>query len=231
MMMQSERYIPEVYRKERDIKVLTRLFDIIFTFCKYQVDNLGSVYDAYKCPEQFLPFFAKTLNFDYNYADTVTANRRIIDAFAIMERNKGSEIGLKMATALSLTSMSIAQDNDELIDNASDYIEILNNIRIAISYEDGVIQIDYPNIYSLVRYLLDYVRPVGMIVDLRAVVGTDIRREAMLIYATLLNDTHAYIPEIESGVSKSFINFSGYAMDNWLEANNNDFDIELNGGE
>jgi hypothetical protein len=70
-----------------------------------------------------------------------------------------------------------------------------------------------------------------MIVDLRAVVGTDIRREAMLIYATLLNDTHAYIPEIESGVSKSFINFSGYAMDNWLEANNNDFDIELNGGE
>lgn len=231
MMMQSERYIPEVYRKERDIKVLTRLFDIIFTFCKYQVDNLGSVYDAYKCPEQFLPFFAKTLNFDYNYADTVTANRRIIDAFAIMERNKGSEIGLKMATALSLTSMSIAQDNDELIDIASDYIEILNNIRIAISYEDGVIQIDYPNIYSLVRYLLDYVRPVGMIIDLRAVVGTDIHREAMLIYATLLNDTHAYIPEIESGVSKSFINFSGYAMDNWLEANNNDFDIELNGGE
>lgn len=231
MMMQSERYIPEVYRKERDIKVLTRLFDIIFTFCKYQVDNLGSVYDAYKCPEQFLPFFAKTLNFDYNYADTVTANRRIIDAFAIMERNKGSEIGLKMATALSLTSMSIAQDSNELIDIASDYIEILNNIRIAISYEDGVIQIDYPNIYSLVRYLLDYVRPVGMIIDLRAVVGTDIRREAMLIYATLLNDTHAYIPEIESGVSKSFINFSGYAMDNWLEANNNDFDIELNGGE
>ena len=231
MMMQSERYIPEVYRKERDIKVLTRLFDIIFTFCKYQVDNLGSVYDAYKCPEQFLPFFAKTLNFDYNYADTVTANRRIIDAFATMERNKGSEIGLKMATALSLTSMSIAQDNDELIDIASDYIEILNNIRIAISYEDGVIQIDYPNIYSLVRYLLDYVRPVGMIIDLRAVVGTDIHREAMLIYATILNDTHAYIPEIESGVSKSFINFSGYAMDNWLEANNNDFDIELNGGE
>lgn len=231
MMMQSERYIPEVYRKERDIKVLTRLFDIIFTFCKYQVDNLGSVYDAYTCPEQFLPFFAKTLNFDYNYADTVTANRRIIDAFAIMERNKGSEIGLKMATALSLTSMSIAQDNDELIDIASDYIEILNNIRIAISYEDGVIQIDYPNIYSLVRYLLDYVRPVGMIIDLRAVVGTDIHREAMLIYATILNDTHAYIPEIESGVSKSFINFSGYAMDNWLEANNNDFDIELNGGE
>lgn len=231
MMMQSERYIPEVYRKERDIKVLTRLFDIIFTFCKYQVDNLGSVYDAYKCPEQFLPFFAKTLNFDYNYADTVTANRRIIDAFAIMERNKGSEIGLKIATALSLTSMSIAQDNDELIDIASDYIEILNNIRIAISYEDGVIQIDYPNIYSLVRYLLDYVRPVGMIIDLRAVVGTDIHREAMLIYATILNDTHAYISEIESGVSRSFINFSGYAMDNWLEANNNDFDIELNGGE
>lgn len=231
MMMQSEKYIPQVYRKERDIQVLTRLFDMIFTFCKYHIDNLGNVYDAYKCPEQFLPFFAKTLNFDYNYADTVTSNRRIIDSFAIMEHNRGSEIGIRMATALSLTSMSVAQDNDELIDIASDYIEILNNIRMAINYEDGIIQIDYPNIYTLVRYLLDYVRPVGMIIDLRAVVGTDIRREAMLLYATIKNDTQKYDPDIKTAVSKSFINFSGYAMENWLDANDNDFEIDLNGGE
>jgi phage tail-like protein len=227
MITQSEKYIPQVYRKERDIQTFTRLFDMIFMFCKYHIDNLGNVYDAYKCPEQFLPFFAKTLNFDYNFSDTVTSNRRIIDSFAIMERNKGSEIGLRMATALSLTSMSVSQDNDELIDIASDYIEILNNIRLAINYEDGIIQIDYPNIYTLVRYLLDYVRPVGMLIDLRAVVSTDIRREAMLVYATIMNDTKRYNPDIKTGVNKSFINFSGYAMEDWVDEHDIDFEIDL----
>ena len=227
MISQSEKYIPQVYRKERDIQTFTRLFDMIFMFCKYHIDNLGNVYDAYKCPEQFLPFFAKTLNFDYNFSDTVTSNRRIIDSFAIMERNKGSEIGLRMATALSLTSMSVSQDNDELIDIASDYIEILNNIRLAINYEDGIIQIDYPNIYTLVRYLLDYVRPVGMLIDLRAVVSTDIRREAMLVYATIMNDTKRYNPDIKTGVNKSFINFSGYAMEDWVNEHDIDFEIDL----
>lgn len=227
MITQSEKYIPQVYRKERDIQTFTRLFDMIFMFCKYHIDNLGNVYDAYKCPEQFLPFFAKTLNFDYNFSDTVTSNRRIIDSFAIMERNKGSEIGLRMATALSLTSMSVSQDNDELIDIASDYIEILNNIRLAINYEDGIIQIDYPNIYTLVRYLLDYVRPVGMLIDLRAVVSTDIRREAMLVYATIMNDTKRYNPDIKTGVNKSFINFSGYAMEDWVNEHDIDFEIDL----
>ena len=234
-MMQTGKFIPEVYRKERDIQVFTKLFDLIMSFCKYHIDHLGDVYDAYNCPEQLLPFFAKTLNYEYNYADTVTANRRIIDSFAIMERNKGSEIGIRMATALSLTSMSIAQDNDELIDIASDYIEILNSIRMAINYEDGIIQIDYPNIYSLVSYLLDYVRPVGMLIDLRSVVSTDIRREAMLVYATIQNNTVPYNPAIHTAVGKSFVNFSGFAMDDWLESIDEDetieIEIDLGGGE
>jgi phage tail-like protein len=236
-MMNTKQYIPEVYRKERDMQVFTSLLDIILSFCKYRIDHLGDVYDAYKCPEQFLPYLAKTLNYDYNFNDTVTSNRRIIDTFAIMERNKGSEIGIRMATALSLTSMSASQDNDELIDIASDYIEILNNIRIAINYEDGIIQIDYPNIYNLVRYLLDYVRPVGMLIDLRSVVSTEVHREAMLVYATIQNNTVPYDPRIKTAIEKSFINFSGYAMQDWIDYVNGDDEqvrelvIDLGGGE
>jgi hypothetical protein len=215
--MDTKTMIPEVYSRQRDIQSLNKLLDIVFTYCKYNIDNLGNIYDAYKCPENLLPFFARTLNYNYNHNDTVMSNRRTIDCFTIMEQHRGSEVGLKMATALSLTSMSVSQDNNELLDVISDYISILNSIRIVINYEEGVIQIDYPNVYTLVRYLLDYVRPVGMAIDLRAVVSTDIRREALLVYATLLNATTPYDPNIKTKYSKSYINFSAFADDNWLQ--------------
>jgi phage tail-like protein len=96
LIFDSKKFIPQVYAKERDIQVFTKLIDIILTNCKYDIDNLGDLYDAYKCPQSLLPLLAYTLNYKYNFSDTVTGNRRTIDAFALMERNRGSEIGLKM---------------------------------------------------------------------------------------------------------------------------------------
>lgn len=215
------------------MQVFNKLLDIIFTYCKYNIDNLGNVYNAYKCPENLLPFFAKTLNYNYNFNDTVMSNRRTIDCFTTMEQERGSITGIKMATALSLTSMSVSQDNNELVDVLSDYIQILNSIRIAINYEEGIIQIDYPNVYTLVRYLLDYVRPVGMLIDLRAVTGTDIRREAMLVYATLQGQSQPYDPDIKTKYSKSFINFSAFADEKWLQqftdSDENEVELDFNG--
>lgn len=232
MIMNTKTMIPEVYSRSRDIQAFNKILDIILTYCKYNIDNIGNVYDAYKCPENLLPFFAKTLNYNYNYNDTVISNRRTIDCFTLMEHERGSETGIKMATALSLTSMSVSQDNNELVDISSDYIEILNSIRIAINYEDGIIQIDYPNIYTLVRYLLDYVRPVGMLIDLRSVIGTDIRREAMLVYATIQNDTKPYNPDIQTKYSKSYINFSAFTDEKWLqqfsETDDNNVTLDFN---
>ena len=235
MIMNTETMIPQVYSKERDMQTFTKLFDIIFTYCKYNIDNLGNVYDAYKCPVNLLPFFAKTLNYNYNYNDTVLSNRRIIDIFTIMEQNRGSETGIRMATALSLTSMSVSQDNGELIDVLSDYIAILNSIRMAINYEEGVIQIDYPNVYTLVRYLLDYVRPVGMRIQLRSVVSTDIKREALLLYATIKGDTRPYDPNVKTAYSHSETNFSAFADDTWLQQftddNSDNVQLDFNGGD
>ena len=104
---------------------------------------------------------------------------------------------------------------------------------MVIDYENGIIQIDYPNIYSHVNYLLDYVRPVGMIINLRAVVPADIRREAMLVYATIQNDTKPYDPNVQTAFSKSFINFSAFADEKWLEqfTDSEESDVELNFNE
>lgn len=216
MLFNTKTQIPQVYSKERDMQVLNKLIDIILTCCKYDIDKLGYVYEPMNCPKQLLPLLAYTLNYNYNFEDTVSSNRRIIDVFSTMEKYRGCEIGLKMATALSLTSLDVAKDNAEW-QSDEDYLYVLRDLNIHYDYETATIYIDYPNIYSLVRYLLDYVRPVGMYLKLRSVVPSNINTDTLLIYATTDSEVRVYQPEIDSGVGKSFVNFSGIADDAWME--------------
>ncbi len=216
MIFNTKNDIPEVYGRERDVQVFTNLLDILLTFCKYRIDNLGDVYEANRCDESLLPLLGQTLNYQYNFKDTVTANRKIIDYFTLMERYRGSEVGLKMATALSLTSLNIATDNNETITVESDYLTILNDLEITYDYEKATIIIKYPNVYTLVRYLLDYVRPVGMYLDIRSTVKETIDDDAMLIYASTESIAREYNPMIDSRVNSSKVNFSITADPDWL---------------
>lgn len=240
MLFDTKTMIPQVYSKARSMQVFTKLFDIIMTLCKYDVDNLGNVYDSMKCPQEFLPYLGKTLNYEYNYADTITANRRTIKTFTDMEKWRGSEIGLKIATALSLTSLAVSQDNDEIsITGAdTDYLTALKSIHITYDYKKGLIQIDYPNTYTLVRYLLDYVRPVGVAVDLRSVAVRDINTDVMLIYADIEDMTREYNADIDSAVENSYVNFSSVGdksyedlIKQWSENLSDNSTFSISGGD
>jgi len=238
MILDSKQYIPEVYRRERDMQVFTTLIDIILTSCKYDIDSLSKLYDATTCPEQFLPKFGDTLNYKYDNANTVTSNRKILDTFMVMMRYKGSQIGLLMATALCLTSLDLSIKNLETADVNTDYINALKDLEIKYDYENAVIIIDYPNIYTQVRYLLDYVRPVGMTLNLRSVTKT-IQHIPMAILAQIQSEIHEYSMQ-KSTVNKARVNFSypvtQEKLDEWkniqntLEAVEDDNNtIDLNG--
>lgn len=228
MLLDTGKYIPQVYRKERDIQVFTKLLDIILSCCKYDIDNIGSVYDANACPEQLLPLLAYTLNYEYNFRDTLSSNRAVINSFSYMERYKGSKIGMRMATALSLTSLDISQNNAELLTIKQIYLEALSQINIRYDYENATIVIDYPNVYTLVQYILDYVRPVGMWLELRSVTSHNINSDALIISSNIISTVAKYDPEIKTKVNRSFVNFSSTADERWLEniSSNDTFIVE-----
>ena len=217
MIFDSKTMVPQVYGKERQFQVFNKLLDIIMTCCKSDIDNLGNVYNAMLCPEELLPLLASNLNYQYNYNDTVSSNRNIIDIFATMEKWRGSELGLKMAAALSLTGLNISKNNNELIFSNIDYINAIRDMDIEYNYEEARIEITYPNVYTLVRYLLDYVRPVGMTIKLKPVVSHTISGDAMLIFGSIEPNVHRYNPNIETFVNKSFVNFSSSADNKWIE--------------
>lgn len=209
MLIQSNKFIPEVYAKERDMQVFTTLIDIILTCCKYDIDALYRLYNAMECSQDLLEYLGDTVNYKYDGASTVTANRKIIDTFMFMMKYKGSEIGLKMATALCLTSLDISKDKLEILEMAdinSDYYTALSNIQVKYDYENARIIIDYPNTLTQVRYLIDYVRPVGMLIDFRSVVniGTHI---PMAILAQASHHVHEYNMK-QSEINNDKINYS-----------------------
>lgn len=206
MVLNSRQFIPEVYSRERDMQVFTTLIDILLTTSKYDIDAIYRLYDASVCPEQFLPELANTLNYKYDNANTITSNRKILSIFMTMMRYKGSEIGLLMATALCLTSLDLSVKNLEAANVDTDYINALSSLAIRYDYENAEIQIDYPNIYTQVRYLLDYVRPVGMTLDIRSVVRTN-NYIPMAILAQVKAEVQKYNIH-KSYVNEAKVNFS-----------------------
>ena len=242
MILKTEKSIPQVYGKERTIQVFTNLLDTILNCCKFDIDNLGSIYDANTCPEMFLPYLAKTLTYNYNFGDTVSANRRIIKVFVDLEKKRGSQDGLKIATALCLSSEVISAESYELSDDIysqTAYMQALKDIDIVYDYEQALIKIKYKNVYNVVRNLLDYVRPVGMWLELVSETGMTINADALLIYADTESKAVEYIPEIDSFVSKSKVNFSTTGdptfkeqLINFMESINlNDNTLDMNGGD
>lgn len=210
MIFDTNAYIPEVYRRERDMQVFTKLLDIILTSCKYDIDSLYKVYDAQQCPELFLPYLADTINYRYDSANTVTSNRQIIALFILMEKYKGSEKGIKMATALSLTALNLSEQNLEAADVTTDYLTALQNLELHYDYEKAMIIIDYPNIYTQVRYLLDYVRPVGMYINLRSIIKEPVT-STMAILAQVQTNVQEYLIQ-QSYVNNAKVNAS-YPVD------------------
>lgn len=213
MIFNSKTHIPEVYARERDMQVFTTLLDILLSCVKYDIDSLYRLYEPMECPEQFLEKLGDTLNYKYNKSDTVTANRKILDIFMTMMRYKGSRQGLLMATALCLTSLDISGGNLEYLD--ADYITALQNLTIEIDYETATITIDYPNIYTQVRYLLDYVRPVGMYIKLRSVARSE-SAVPMAVLAQVTSNVMEYT-EGRSEVNRAGVNFSSPTNTEWFD--------------
>lgn len=231
MIMNSKQFIPEVYSRERDMQVFTTLIDLIMTASKYDIDTLYRIYDASQCPSQLLPELANTVNYIYDNANTEISNRKIIQLFMLMLRNKGSITGLKMATALCLTTLDLSIKSLETEDVNVDYISALSDLEVKIDYENATITIDYPNIYTQVRYLLDYVRPVGMVIILRSIIKSN-STVAGGVLAQVVSDVMPYTIK-KSAVNTSVVNFSSPITQEFLDEWEQQFPntINLNEGE
>lgn len=157
-MIHVNKLVPEIYKDSRDFRVFLKLIDIIVNPIKYDIDNWTTLYDPLLCPDNFLPLLADLIGYRYDNNLSVLENRIIMHEFNSMIKNKGSEIGLKIAATLSMNAQ-LASDP-----SSKEYIHAVNQLQfleIWYDYDSAVISIYYPHDLNKIRDLFKYVRPVG----------------------------------------------------------------------
>lgn len=145
-----DNYTPEAYSKSRDYRVLLRQLGIIISVLKYNIDHFPDLYDADYCPDHLLPLLASMVGYTYNEDKSVKSNRKIIKSYPYLLRNRGSELGIKLATILSINTSPYVNRNYSM-----------NNIVVSCDSATGFITIYYPDTTVVDWSLIEVVRPVG----------------------------------------------------------------------
>lgn len=150
----TKHYVPEVYSDSRDFRVFLRMVEILATVIKYNADHYPDLYDPSNCPDNLLENLADLVGYkDYDEGLKLSENRIIIKYFPYLIRNRGSELGIKLASALSLNTYN---DPDEIF--------TLDDLYLDFNYDKGIIYIYYPREAEIRKSLIEVVRPVGMTV-------------------------------------------------------------------
>ena len=92
------------------------------------------------------------MGYKYDYTESYSTNRLIIKHYPEMIRNRGSRVGMSLATALSVNALGTI-----------DKVEALNMFHIEPIQSDSMIKIYiyFPSNLSKIRDLLEVVRPAG----------------------------------------------------------------------
>lgn len=143
-------YVPESYRDSRDFRVFLKLLEVLTSVTKSNIDSLVSLYSPADCPDNLLPLLADMLGYEYDSGLSVESSRTILKYFPYLIRYRGSEEGIKLATALSLNTSSSASQ-----------AYTLDSILVEFDYDTGLIKIYFPHTDLFNKDLLEVVRPVG----------------------------------------------------------------------
>lgn len=151
-IIESKQLVPWVLRQSRDMQAFCKLLDLLINNYKTNTDYWVSLIDFDQCPDHLLPLLASYVGYKYDYSESYSTNRLIIKHYPQMIRNRGSEIGMSLATALSVNALG-----------EIDKVEALNMFHIDYVLTDKkiMIYIYFPANLSKIRDLLEVVRPAG----------------------------------------------------------------------
>ena len=151
-ILESKKYIPWVLRQSRDIQMYCKLIDLLINDFKTDTDNWVNLIDFDSCPNKLLPLLASYVGYKYDYTESYNSNRLIIKHYPELIRNRGSETGLALATALSVNSLGEVDQVEALSMFRIDYVKSESRIDIYVFF---------PNNLSKIRELIEVVRPAG----------------------------------------------------------------------
>lgn len=98
MLIRTQEKVPEVYVNDsRDFQVLCRAYDVLYNMIKFDTDSMLSILSASNVRNNVLPLLQGKLGFFTSKTIDDTSMRKILGAFPILLRGKGSLRAIKQA--------------------------------------------------------------------------------------------------------------------------------------
>lgn len=164
-LFNSRNFVPEYFGNNREFQVFLRAVNIAFTVIKSNTDMfIPNLLNPLKCKARLLPLLSNYVGYDYNPRERVLTNRWITKLYPLLVRNRGNEIGITLAIAMSISLLgdpmeleserSFSIDMDEDIDK---YGRKVQKIKIYL-YDHSYL--------SILNELLEVVRPAGTAIEI-----------------------------------------------------------------
>lgn len=151
-IIESKNYLPEVVRSSRDVQAFCKILDLLINSYKTNLDYYTSLIDFQGCPNELLPYLASYVGYKYDYTLSYDTNRLIISQYPNMIKNRGSEVGIALATALSVNTLGEIDQVEALSTFKFDYRRNENKIYVYVFFP-----VEMKKLYDLI----EVVRPAG----------------------------------------------------------------------
>lgn len=156
-IIESKNMIPWIVRQSRDVQAICKVLDLLINSFKTNVDYWISLIDFDNCPDHLLPLLASYVGYKYDYKESYATNRLIIKHYPEMIRNRGSKLGISLATALSVNTIGEIDKVEALSMFNIDFKDLETGIKIYVYFPVDLVK---------VRDLIEVVRPAGCALEL-----------------------------------------------------------------
>ena len=148
-MFLVENNVPDVYVNEsRDFQLVSRLYDLVFQSTRFSIDSMDYISDINKCNDSLLDLIGSKVGFFSSLKLTDSTYRKVLAAFPHIMRHKGSKEGIQLILNLFMhitnAKLTMKETSDPSI--------------ITIVFHDYMLNVD------LLKALIEYIRPTGLII-------------------------------------------------------------------
>lgn len=155
-----KQFVPQYFANNREFQVFLRAINIALSVVKSNTDNfIPNLLNPLTCKARLLPLLSNYVGYDYNPRERVVTNRWITKLYPLLIRNRGNEIGITLAVALSIcltcNPEELNLDNNfsmEYEEERDKYGRLIPCLKIYIYVTDYL---------PILKDMIELVRPAG----------------------------------------------------------------------
>lgn len=163
-LIDARKFVPEYFGNNREFQVFLRAINIAFSVIKSNTDNfIPNLLNPLQCKARLLPLLSNYVGWDYMPSERVITNRWITKLYPLIVRNRGNEIGLTLAIAMSICLLGEPED---ITYEKSFSMEMDNSLdKYGRKTERLKIYMYVQSYLPILKDLLERVRPAGMQIE------------------------------------------------------------------